>query len=228
MVISELGVVADWAAAYTPNSGPMDAVVKVQLEKERLHSAQEHVHNLRELFAGNAWRDLEFSFDAGGMIRSAMNDGKSTPINVQITAKDVHKAHEVAQAIYKEARQVNGVVDCRVVQRLNYPQYVVEVDQGKASALGLTQVDVMQNLVAALNPSIQFNKKNFWIDPVSNNQYYVGVSYPEADIQSVQTILDIPIHGVGKKSTILGNVATLRKTTVPAEVTHKNLQTTID
>ncbi len=28
LVISEIGVVADWSAAYTPNSGPMDAVVQ--------------------------------------------------------------------------------------------------------------------------------------------------------------------------------------------------------
>ena len=35
LIISELGVTADWSAAYTPNSGPMDAVVKVQLESER-------------------------------------------------------------------------------------------------------------------------------------------------------------------------------------------------
>ena len=31
IIISELGVVADLSAAYTPNAGPMDAVVKVQL-----------------------------------------------------------------------------------------------------------------------------------------------------------------------------------------------------
>ena len=51
----------------------------------------------------------------------------------------------------------------------------------------------MQNLVAALNSSIQFNKKNFWIDPITHNQYYVGVQYPEADIQSIETLLDVPI-----------------------------------
>src|SRR5260370_28726561 len=112
MVISEIGVVADWSAAYTPNSGPMDAVVKVQLENERRHSAQEHVRTLRDAFAGRDWRDLEFAFDAGGMIRSAMNDGKSTPPNVQIIAKDVPKAHEGAQAIFKEARPGHGVGDC--------------------------------------------------------------------------------------------------------------------
>src|SRR5205807_2766297 len=46
--ISEIGVVADWSAAYTPNAGPMDAVIKVQLKHEREHSAQEWVHTLRQ------------------------------------------------------------------------------------------------------------------------------------------------------------------------------------
>ena len=35
LVITEIGVTADWSAAYTPNAGPMDAVVKVQLKPER-------------------------------------------------------------------------------------------------------------------------------------------------------------------------------------------------
>src|SRR5262249_14337728 len=75
----------------------------------------------------------------------------------------------------------------------------------------------------------QFNKKNFWIDPVSHNQYYVGVQYPEQDIQSIETILDVPITSSSqKKSVPLRNVATLRRTDVPSELTHTNLQATID
>src|SRR5262249_31647373 len=42
IIISELGVVADWSAAYTPNSGPMDAVMKIQLKHERHASALEY------------------------------------------------------------------------------------------------------------------------------------------------------------------------------------------
>lgn len=229
-VISELGVVADWSAAYTPNSGPMDSVVKVQLTHERHKSAQEYVQILREGFADSAEFDgLEFAFDAGGMIRSAMNDGKSTPINIQITGKDLQKSYQVADALMKQVKQVEGVVDCRILQRLDYPQYVVDVDQAKASSLGLSQVEVMQNLVAALNSSIQFNKRNFWIDPVSHNQYYVGVQYPEEEIHSIDTILDVPITGPAQKKPIpLGNMASVRRTNVPAELTHTNLQATID
>src|SRR5262249_49966195 len=62
IIISELGVVADLSAAYTPNAGPMDAVVKVQLKHEREHSAQEYVEKLRNGLARDArFRDLEFA-----------------------------------------------------------------------------------------------------------------------------------------------------------------------
>lgn len=41
MIISELGLVPDWSAAYTANSGMQDTVIKVQLSEERTRSPQE-------------------------------------------------------------------------------------------------------------------------------------------------------------------------------------------
>ena len=70
---------------------------------------------------------------------------------------------------------------------------MINVDRAKSAELGLTQADVMKAVIAAFNSSIQFNKHNFWIDPKSKNQYYVGVSYSEKDIKSIETLLDIPI-----------------------------------
>ena len=177
LVLSELGVTPDWSAAYTPNAGPMDAVMKIQLSTERKKSAQEYVAELREGFASRPeFSDLEFAFDAGGMVRSAMNEGKSTPIAIRVTAKEQQVAHDVAAMIRKDVAKIEGVVDARIIQRLDYPQYMVQVDRAMAAQLGLTQVDVMKAIIAALNSSIQFNKTNFWIDPISKNQYYVGVS----------------------------------------------------
>ncbi len=230
IIISELGVVADLSAAYTPNAGPMDAVVKVQLTHEREHSAQEYVQKLRAGFAGDSkFRDLEFAFDAGGMIRSAMNEGKSSPINVRLSGKNLFQARSIAEAIKREIVPIDGVVDARIIQRLDYPEYIIEVDRAKVADLKLNQAEVMKNVVAALNSSIQFYKKNFWIDPVSKNQYFVGVQYFEEDIDSVETLLDVPITGQGQGKPIpLRNIATLRRSTVPTEITHTNLQSTID
>jgi multidrug efflux pump subunit AcrB len=230
MVISEIGVVPDLSAAYTPNAGPMDAVIKVQLGHERHHSAQEWVLRLREGFAADRrFADLEFGFDAGGMIRAAMNRGKSTPVNVRVTAKEASKARSLAEAIRLAVVRIEGVVDARTIQRFDYPQYVIDVDRAKAADLGLSQAEVMKNVVAALNSSIQFHKKNFWIDPVSKNQYFVGVQYFEEDIDSVQTLLDVPLTSPKQDKPIpLRNIATLMRNTVPTEITHNNMQTTVD
>ncbi|WP_406698267.1 efflux RND transporter permease subunit [Singulisphaera sp. Ch08] len=230
LLISEIGVNADWSAAYTPNSGPMDAIIRVQLTEHRSRSAQEYVHLIRQdLKSDSRFRNLEFAFDAGGLVRGAMNEGKSTPINVRVTGKNPSQAHAVARRIQDKVRRINGVVDTRILQRLDYPEYIINVDRAKAADLGLTQIDVMKNVVAAFNSSIQFNKKNFWIDPIGGNQYFVGVQYPEKEIQSIQTLLNIPITGAGQKKSIpLENLITLRRTTVPTEVTHANIQPTID
>lgn len=230
-LISELGVTPDWSAAYTQNSGPMDAILKVQLSEERHHSAQEYVHLLRRALADDPkFTGLEFAFDAGGMIRGAMNEGKSTPINIRIESKTLAKARDVARAIQKKVTDVDGVVDCRIMQRLDYPEFIIDVDRAKAAELGFNQADVMKNVVAALNSSIQFNKKNFWIDPVSHNQYFVGVQYPEGDIKDIETLLDVPVTSPvqGKPVPLRTLVRRPLRTEVPAEITHTNLAPTID
>ena len=230
ITISELGVVADLSAAYTPNAGPMDAVVKVQLAHERSRSAQECVGLLRRGFAAQKrFADLEFAFDAGGMVRAALNEGKSSPIAIRVVGKDAKKNRAVAKAILRDVVQVEGVVDARIIQRQDYPSFVIEVDRSKSADLGLNQMEVMKNVVAALNSSIQFHKKNFWIDPISHNNYLVGVQYREEDIDSVQMLLDVPITSPTQDHPIpLRNLATLRRVSVPTEITHDNLQATID
>lgn len=230
MVVVQIGVTPDISSAYTPNAGPMDAVVKVQLKQHREHTAQHYVRLLRDKFAEHQeLAQLEFSFDAGGMVRSALNEGKSSPINIQITGKNAELSNQIAEAIKREIQTIQGVVDARIIQRLNYPQLSINVDRSKAAALGLTQQDVMRNVVAACNSSISFNKRNFWIDPVSRNQYFVGVQYPEGDIQSIDTLLDIPITSPKQSSPVpLRSVATITRTTVPSEITHANIQPTID
>jgi multidrug efflux pump subunit AcrB len=230
LFISELGVTPDWSAAYTPNAGPMDAVIKVQLKEHRLHTAQHYVEHLRKgLLAEQRFEMLDFAFDAGGMVRGALNEGKSTPINIRLTGKNQTKLVELAHRIREQVKAIDGVVDARVVQRMDAPAMRIDVDRDKAASLGLTQAEVMQNVIAATNSSISFHKTNFWIDPKSKNQYFVGVQYPEKDIDSVQMLRDIPITGHNQGTPItLGDLAKLTPETIPADIKHVNLQATID
>lgn len=230
LFITEIGVTPDWSAAYTPNAGPMDAVIKVQLNEHREHTAQHYIRELREGFAKEPkFKKLEFAFDGGGMIRGALNEGKSTPVNIRITGKDQHRVFAIGQSIRQAVVGIDGVVDARVIQRMDAPAMIINVDRAKAADFGLTQDDVMRNVIASTNSSISFNKRNFWIDPVSHNQYFVGVQYPEQAIESTRDVLDIPITGSEMhKQVRLGDLATISRATVPSEIKHQNIQPTID
>jgi multidrug efflux pump subunit AcrB len=194
LIVSEIGLTADWSAAYTPNAGPQDAVVKIQLTEERRHSSQDWIRVLRERFTKDKrFAALEFSFDSGGLVRGALNEGKSSPINIQLLGKNQETLFAVADRIKRAVADVDGVVDARVIQRPDAPQLNIEVDRVKAAGLNLTQDDIMKNVIAATNSSITYNKKNFWIDPVTTNQYFVGVQYPESKIKTINYLLNIPI-----------------------------------
>jgi len=88
-------------AAYTPNAGPMDAVVKVQLEAEREHSAQEYVHLLRENLKQRVSRS-EIRLRRRRHDPRRGNEEKSTPLNVRLVGKDMATTRAVAYAIQQK------------------------------------------------------------------------------------------------------------------------------
>ena len=106
LIVSELGVNADWSAAYTPNAGPMDAVVKVQLKDERSTRLRSMCTCCGPGVAKDPrFQDLDFGFDAGGMVRGAMNEGKSTPINIRVTGKNQQHGPRDRRAIQNEVHR---------------------------------------------------------------------------------------------------------------------------
>ncbi|MFT7667676.1 MAG: multidrug efflux pump subunit AcrB [Planctomycetota bacterium] len=227
LVISNIGVLYDWPAAYTPNTGPMDAFMLCQLKDDRGRTSQEWARELRGKLGSN-FPDVQFSVDTGGMLTAALNQGLPAPIDIQVQGSDLHILHEIAEAIVAEVKSVPGAVDVRVGQPLEYPAVMIDVDRIKAAEVGLTQEEVIKNVVTAINSSVNFNP-SFWIDPNNGNHYLIGAQYPEDEIEDFNTLLDIPI--VGKATTqpvLLGNVATLSRTTSPAVVRHINITRTVD
>jgi multidrug efflux pump subunit AcrB len=230
LVVSELGLTPDWSAAYTVNAGTMDAVLKVQLTEDRSQSAQDYIRMLRDgLTSDPAFRALEFSFDSGGLVRGALNEGVSSPINVQLRGKKQDVLFKIADRIKQAVQGVDGVVDARIIQRPDAPELTIAVDRAKAAKLGLSQDDIMKCVIAATNSSVSYNKTNFWIDPKNGMQYFVGVQYPETKFKTKQDVMNIPITGPSQTVPIpLGNVATFVDTQIPTEVHHVNLQPAID
>jgi multidrug efflux pump subunit AcrB len=228
IMISNIGVLMDWPAAYTPNTGPMDGFVLVQLKGHRgKPNTFEYVQQLREQLP-SMFPGVEFSFDTGGMLTAALNMGEPAPIHFQVAGSNLESSMQIAQTIQREVKQVLGAADVRISQRLDYPIIHVDMDKTLAQLQGVTTSDVMQNLVSATNSSINFDPA-FWIDPKNGNHYFIGAQYREEDINSLDTLRDVPITGAGSvRPALLRNVAEFRRTTGPAVINHHNITRVID
>ncbi|MEE9296521.1 MAG: efflux RND transporter permease subunit, partial [Phycisphaerae bacterium] len=222
ILISNIGVLMDWPAAYTPNNGPMDAFMLVQLKgKSGMPGTFEYVDTLRERL-NKEFPTVDFAFDTGGMMTAALNYGLPSPIQIQVRGSDLEILQKIATHIRDIVQNVPGTTDVRIAQRIDYPQIHIEVDRVKAAQLGLVQEEVIKNIVTAINSSIGFNPA-FWI--ASNfNHYFLGAQYAEQDITSLETLRDIPITGRNTNHPVpLRNMAEFSRATGPAVINHHNI-----
>lgn len=227
LVISNLGVLLDWPAAYTPNSGSQDAFILVQLTHGHARSTASYVDELRRKLPA-AFPGTQFDFDTGGLLTAALNGGLPSPINIQVEGNKLEAAHDIAEKIKRFAETVPGAVDVRIQQRLDAPELNIDIDRTKAAQVGLTQEEIVKNIVTALNSSTNF-APSFWIDPKNGNHYLIGAQYREADIQSINTVLDIPITGKKQPTPIpLRTVAKFSRGTAYSEINHLNITRVTD
>ncbi|MEO8426121.1 MAG: efflux RND transporter permease subunit [Verrucomicrobiota bacterium] len=227
MIIANMGVLYDWPAAYTPNSGSQDAFILVQLTPRHQTTVFDYVDKLRQELP-REFPGTEFNFDTGGMLSAALNGGLPSPIDIQIEGNSLEVAHDIAEKIRNFAQTVPGAVDARIEQRLDAPQISVDVDRVKAAQLGLTEEMVVKNIVTAFNSSINF-APSFWVDNSNGNHYFIGAQYPEEDIQSLDTVLDIAITDKSQPVPIpLRNLAKVGFATAPIEINHRNITRVTD
>ena len=229
MIVSELGLDPDWSAAYTANAGQQDTVIRVQLSEKRQKTSQEYAIQLRHAFAANPqFNDLRVSFDTGGMVSTALNYGVSSPIDIQIEGGTTEEAFGLAREIRQQVAGVKGAADVRIGQRLDAPYLIMEIDRQKAANIGLSARDVIEQVVAAMNSSVSINR-NFWIDPKSGNQYFVGVQYPENPNATVEALENIYATGIGQSEPVtLSSLVKLRPSTDAVEVNHVSLYRTFN
>lgn len=229
MIVSEVGVTASWSAAYTANSGPQDAIVKVQFTEERTHSVQEYAAMLRREFlrrqeGDSQFSDVRISFDTGGIVAAALNYGATSPLEIQITGGGQQNGLRLARELRDRITTLPGAADVRIQQRFDYPQLIIEVDRQKANLLGFDMFEIINNVTTALNSSVTVTK-NFWIDFKTGNQYWIGVQYPEASNNYLEEVKNISLKG--KNSNELVKLGTLvqfkRAESSPAEINHDNL-----
>ena len=221
-LVGNIGVFYDLPAAYTPNSGTQDAFIGVQLKETHKTSTFEYASRLRKKLH-KKFPGVELSFNTGGMITAALNEGKPAPIDVQVKGNDLKVLREISEQIRDTIATLSATRDVRVLQRLDQPAKNIDIDRIKAAELGVEPVDAIKNMVSALNSSVTFQKA-FWIDERNGNHYYVGVTYPESEIDSRFVLENVGVSSsLTDKTVPFRNFSKMSDGTNPVEINHHSL-----
>lgn len=165
------------------------------------------------------------------MVDAILNSGMPAPIDVQVSGRNLKQTYSVAQDLAAQIRKQPGVGEVYIPQDMNYPGLQLNVDRVHAAELGLTQKEVIDNVITALNSNLMI-APNYWLDRKSGNDYFLTVQYFENGRSAIHDLADltnIPLHAPHlKQPTTLDAVVKIQNVETPTEVDHYQIQRVTD
>jgi multidrug efflux pump subunit AcrB len=206
--------------------GPADADIMVSLTEQH-HPTDGYLHDLR-LRLAKQYPGVLFSVIPADIVTQILNFGLPSPIDVQVVGRDLEANHRFASRLLDKLVRVPGMVDLRVHQPFNQPVLHLDVDRTHAAATGFTERDVANNLLISLSGSAQ-TTPTYWLNPQTGVSYSVATQMPQYRLSSLQDLGNIPISGSSAaQPQLLEALATMKRDTQMAAVTHYNVQPVID
>ncbi len=230
IIVSNIGIVPDFSALYTNNTGSYTATVQVQLTEGHKTSSFEYMRRVSQEIAAR-YPEIRTFFTSGSMVDAVLNMGRLAPIDLQVSGLHLSRNFSVAQDLAARIRTLPGVSEVYIPQDMNYPAVRVDVNRVHAAELGLNQKDIVDNIITALNSNTMI-APNYWVDHLTGNDYFLTVQYYEHGQPSIHDLLDlknIPIRAPGlKQPTTLGSVVKLENTLTATQISHYQIQRVTD
>ena len=254
MIVSNIGVYPDLSAIYTTNASMDTAFVQVSLKKDHSLGSYEYMQRVREKLS-REMPELTAYYQAGGLVDSVINQGLPAPIDIQVSSMDMHGAYALANTLSQKIKTMPNVSGVYIPQDLDYPGIALNIDREKASLIGLSAKDVVQNVITAMT-SDGMVAPSYWIDPKTGNNYMVTVQYANSFLNnmSMEDFDNIPLRGIQPAGyspmqqahgasndarafwkgdhtagyTPLSSVASIKLINTPTEVDHYQIRRVID
>jgi multidrug efflux pump subunit AcrB len=227
IIVANIGLTTDFSAIYTSNAGPHTAFVQVSLKEGHKTGSYEYMRRVRQQLSEKL-PQLSTYFQSGGLVDAVINLGLPAPIDIQVSGNSLREAYATAAKIAGPIRDLKGVSDILIPQDIDYPALLLDIDREKAGLLGLSQKEVVDNVITALTSNGMI-APNYWIDPKSGNPYMLTVQYPENSVKSITDLKQIPLRGAhNTEPTSLDSVVHITSIPSPTEVDHYQLQRVID
>jgi hydrophobic/amphiphilic exporter-1 (mainly G- bacteria), HAE1 family len=230
ITVSNIGVVNDFSSLYTTNAGSYMATVQTQLTDDHKIGSYAYMDRVKRAI-NEQFPELRTFVQSGSMVDAILNTGMPAPIDVQVTSPDLSEDYHLAQELSSRIGKLSDVGQVYIPQDMNYPGVMMQVDRVHAGELGLTQQDVVDNVITALDSNAMI-APNYWVDRQSGNNYFLTVQYYEHGDAAIHNTLDlrnIPIRAPKlAQPTTLDTVVKLVNIESPTVVDHYQIQRSTD
>jgi len=228
--VSNIGVVPDFSALYTSNSGSYTATIQTQLTDDHKTSTFDYMDEVQRRI-NKQYPELRIFFQSGAMVDAILNTGMPAPIDIQVSSPNLPEDFRLAREIAAKVSSLPETGQIYIPQDMDYPGIRMDVDRVHAAELGLSQKDVVTNVITALDSDLMI-APNYWVDRATGNNYFLTVQYYEQGNSSIRDPLDltnIPISAPNlKSSTTLDSVVKLTRIQTPTEIDHYKSQRSAD
>ena len=227
MTVTNIGVDPGFSALFSPNSAMHTGFTQVALAPDHKASSFAYIDAVKQAIAKEL-PELQTFYSSGSLVDGVVNMGAPAPIDVRVAGNDMTTDYNVAQQIATRIRGVRGVADVYIPQDIDYPSLRIGIDRTRARELGLTEKEVVSNIITALT-SNQMIAPSIWIDPNSGNNYFLTVMYREGQVKSLDDLKAIPLHGTNiTQATRLDMVANIEQFNAPTEMDHTQIRRVMD
>ena len=209
----------------TGTIGPQDGDVYVSLKEGHQPTAM-FVKRLRQVLP-ERFPGTTFAFLPADIISQILNFGAPAPIDVQITGPDEAANQIYIDLVMRRLRKIPGLVDVRLQQASNYPEFKVDVNRTEADRLGVTEKDVTTSLSTSLAGSGQ-TAPAYWLNPKNGVSYPIVAQSPQYRVDTLSDLENTPVNGAGGTAQLLGATADFHRGQTAAVVSHYAIAPALD
>jgi hydrophobic/amphiphilic exporter-1 (mainly G- bacteria), HAE1 family len=233
MVVSNIGLAPSISAIYSPNSAEDSGFMQVQLQPDHRRPTAYYVARLQQELPIEL-PETQTLFSSGSIVDAVLNFGMVAPIDVQFAGSRFGPLYQAAREAQEAIQGLPQVSQTFIKQEAEYPTLDIKVDRIRAARLGISQKNIISNVITALNSNL-YIQPSIWIDRANNNDYFLTVQYrgSQHGYRSIQALENIPVSSYSgeaghAQSLMLRDVASIVQEYHPSEADHYNIQRTVD
>lgn len=211
--LPEVRVAAMRVGGYRSSSNEGSIEVKLKPASERSRSMQEIMNDLRRKFAKDGNLRISVSSNQGG------GHGDSRPVQIGIRGSDMKKLDGYAAQLADLIRQVPGAADVDVSVSDAEPEIKINLDQYRASRLGLDTNTVGSVVKYAFQGK---NAKNTYT--IGDNDYNIILQVERANRRTMEDVKNLRISTADGSFVRLGDIADVTLESGPTRIDREGRQ----